>query len=136
MKKLIICMLLLGAVLICCGCTAPLERATTVTGTVTTAGGEAFGPGSIIEVRLVEISQQDAPPVEIGSQTITNPAEIPVPFTIEYDPAAISEENTYAVAASVSDTAGNLLYVSTTNIPAITQGNPTRNIEIVVETAG
>lgn len=136
MKAIIIAVLVLCTILITCGCVSPTGTETTITGTVTTAGGEAFPAGSILEVQLVDATLEDTGAVKIGEEIITDPAEVPVEFSIPYDPAEIVPENNYTIQARVHDTAGNLLYVTTTSYPVITGGNPDDNIDVVVDRAG
>ena len=56
-----------------------------------------------------------------------------IAYAVEYDPAAVQEGALYSIGARITDGAGNLLFVSTTVIPVITQGNPAENVEILVE---
>jgi putative lipoprotein len=136
MKAIIIAVLVLGTILITCGCVSPIGTDTTITGTVTTAGGEAFPAGSILEVQLVDATLEDTEAVKIGEEIITDPGEVPVEFSIPYNPEVIVAENTYTIQARVTDTADNLLYVTTTSYPVITGGNPDDDIEVVVDAAG
>ena len=56
-----------------------------------------------------------------------------IPFAVEYDTAAVQEGALYSIGARINDGAGNLLFVSTTTNPVITQGNPTEGVEILVQ---
>jgi uncharacterized lipoprotein YbaY len=134
MKDILKVIFVIGLLVAVCGCTAPAEK--TITGTVTTAGGEAFPAGSILEVQLVEVPLQDTAAITIGEQQITDPGEPPVDFSIAYDPEMIIPENSYAIHARVYDTADNLLYGMTTTLPVITGGNPDDGIEVVLERIG
>jgi len=92
------------------------------------------GDASVI-VQLADVSIQNAPAQIIDVQTIANPGQIPIPFNITYDPAAIDPGHTYAVSARISDANGDLLFQSTTSTPVITQGNPTTELQVLVEPA-
>ena len=68
----------------------------------------------------------------LGEQAIdTVGSQVPIPFEITYDPAAIDQRLTYAVRARIT-VDGQLMFTSTTTTRVITQGNPT-NVEIVVQ---
>lgn len=104
-----------------------------VTGAVTYLQRSALPPDAVVTVRLSDVSKADAPAEVISEQTI--PAEgkqVPFPYTLPYDPAKIVESHTYAVSARI-ESGGMLLFISTTSYPVITRGNPSENVEIVVQ---
>jgi uncharacterized lipoprotein YbaY len=103
-----------------------------VTGTVTYRERLALPPNAVVQVSLQDVSLADAPAVVLGEQTITTGgAQIPIPFEITYDPAAIDQRLTYSVPARIT-VDGQLLFTSTTTTLVITQGNPS-DVEIVVQ---
>lgn len=109
---------------------APVPTAT-VSGTVTYLQRIALPPNAVVEVKLVDVSRQDVAATVLGEQVITDPGQVPVPFEIAYDPAAIDPRFTYAVQARITADE-QLLFISDTVIPVITHGAPTSNVEIVV----
>lgn len=139
-NKLLI--VLLGALLLAaCGPIGPAATkpagpsldAPVVTGTVTYLVRSALPPTAVIEVVLQDVSKQDAPAVTISSQRIeASGKQVPFPYRLKYDPAQIDEKNTYAVRATIKD-GDQLLFTSTQANLVITNGAPTRNVEIVVE---
>ena len=80
----------------------------------------------------------DAPATVIGEQVIeTNGAQVPIPYSVSYDPSVIDERHTYTMSARITDGDGNLLWINDTAIPVITQGNPTEGVVIpVVQVSG
>lgn len=116
--------------------TVPLAQAqggSAVTGTVTYLTRNLLPPTARITVQLVDVSRADAPAIVLAEQVIDpQGAGPPYPFTLPYDPAQIDQRFSYAVEAAIRD-GDRLLFRSTTNIPVITQGNPTRDVEVLVD---
>jgi putative lipoprotein len=111
-------------------------QSTAVTGTVTYLQRSALPPDAVVIVKLVDISKADAPAEVISEQTIpTEGKQVPFPYSLPYDPAKIVESNSYAVQARI-ESGGALLFISTSVIPVITRGNPTENVEIIVQPVG
>ena len=70
----------------------------------------------------------------LGEQVVTPTGQVPIPFEISYDPAQIDERMSYAVQARI-EVGGQLMFISTQAYPVITRGNPSRDLEILVERA-
>jgi putative lipoprotein len=121
------------------GCMKKQPAATTgpamkkVTGTVTYREKIALPPDAMVEVRLLDVSKQDAPGDVVNEQTILNPGQPPIPFAVEYDPARIVSDHRYAIQARIS-VGGELKYTNQSAYNVITNGNPTK-VEVVVEPA-
>ena len=115
---------------------AAATGAAAVTGAVTYLVRMALPDDAVVTVSIHNAQLADAPPemTLLGEQVIaTAGSQVPIPFTVEYDPAAVQEGALYSIGARINDGAGNLLFVSTTVNPVITQGNPTEGVEILVE---
>jgi uncharacterized lipoprotein YbaY len=92
----------------------------------------ALPPNAVLQVSLQDVSRADSAAAVLGEQTIvTGGRQVPIPFEIAYDPAAIDQRLTYAVRARIT-VDGQLLFTSTTATPVITRGNPTV-VEIVLQ---
>lgn len=103
-----------------------------VTGSVTYRERMALPPDAIIHISLQDISRADAPATVLGEQAITaGGAQVPIPFEIAYDPAAIDQRLTYSVRARIT-VDGQLLFTSTTATLVLTRGNPS-HVEIVLQ---
>jgi heat shock protein HslJ len=112
----------------------PSAPAAAVTGTVTYLQRIALEPGSVVTVRLQDISRADAPAIVLGEHvTTTTGNQVPFPYSIAYDPATIVASNTYSVAARITGPDGALRFISMTAHLVITQGRPTSGVEIIVE---
>jgi uncharacterized lipoprotein YbaY len=104
-----------------------------VTGTVTYLQRSALPPDAVITVQLADVSKADAPAQIISTQTIESGGnQVPFAYTLPYDPAQIDERYDYAVSARI-ESAGKLLFINTQRYAVITKGNPTENVEIIVE---
>jgi uncharacterized lipoprotein YbaY len=107
------------------------QKKAAVTGTVTYRQRIALPPGAVVEVSLLDVSRADVPAVVIDKQEINPTTQVPIPFTLNYDPAQIDERHAYAVQGRIM-LDGKLWFTSTKRYAVITQGNPTR-LEIVVD---
>lgn len=113
----------------------PGSEMASVTGTVSYLQRIALPPGAIVEAKLVDVSRADAPAIVLSEQTIVTQGEqVPIPFTLPYDPADIDPRYRYAVQARITID-GELAWISTTSYPVITQGNSTK-VEVIVEPVG
>ena len=90
-----------------------------------------------VQVQIQDTSLADAPAEVIGEQIIENPGQVPIPYEVCYDPSVIQENHSYSMSARITDGGGNLMWINDTNIPVITQGNPTEGVVIpVVQVSG
>ncbi len=103
-----------------------------VTGTVNKLDRSALPTTAVVEVTVQDVSLADAPAKVIGTQTIENPGQVPINFSVSYNPADIQDNHRYSVRATIKD-GGKLIYTSTTVIPVITMGAPTSGIEVMVQ---
>lgn len=92
----------------------------------------ALRPGSIVTVKLVDVSRADVKATVLAEQRIENPVSVPVPFKLDYDADVIDARMSYAVQAYIHDATGRLLWVSTKHIGVLTRGKPANNIEVWV----
>ena len=65
-------------------------------------------PGSIVTVKLVDVSRADVKTMVLAEQHIENPASVPIPFKLDYDPEVIDVRMSYAVHAQIHDSTGLL----------------------------
>jgi len=112
-------------------------KTATVTGTVTYREKIALPPeGVVVTVKVEDVSRADAPAVTIGEQIIENPGhQVPIPFEIQYSPDDIDDRYTYAMRVRI-EVDGELWFINTTRYAVITRGNPTSNIEVILEKVG
>lgn len=72
-----------------------------VTGTATCRERIALPRGSVLEVSLLDISRDDAPPGRIVTARIEVTGQVPIPFMLRYDTRRIEQGKTYAVEATL-----------------------------------
>ncbi|MBC6698214.1 YbaY family lipoprotein [Hymenobacter puniceus] len=107
----------------------------TVTGTVTYRERMALPATAVVRVHLLDVSRQDIAATIIDSVTIRpNGDQVPLPFTLTYDPGRIQESNTYIVQARIQ-VSGQLLFLSDVAYPVITRGNP-QQAQVLLRRAG
>ena len=112
---------------------AGMKTLSELNGTVAYLQRIALPPNAIIEVSLQDVSKVDAPAEVLDSVKIPSAGrQVPIPFTLHYDPAQIDERYTYTVSARIT-VDGVLTWISTTQNPVLTRGAPTDNVEIIVE---
>jgi putative lipoprotein len=106
-----------------------------VTGTVAYRERVALPPTAVIKVQLVDVSRADAPAIVLGEQ-ITQAAgkQVPFAFEIQFDPARIEANYSYAVQARIEQD-GKLRFISDRHYAVITRGAPT-HVDMVLRSAG
>jgi uncharacterized lipoprotein YbaY len=132
MKKIGLLLFIIFTMFILLGC----SKTATVTGTITYSEEIALPAGGVVvTVKIEDVSRADAPAVTIGQQVIENPGQVPIPFEVEYNPADIDERYVYALRARI-EVNGKLWFINTSRYAVITRGNPTNNIEVMVQKQG
>ena len=120
----------LGLLLGACGSSS---EETAVSGTVIYRERIALPDDAVVKVQLQDVSKMDVKAEVLGEQVIkTEGKQVPIEYSVPYDPETIDERFTYAVSARIEDGAGKLLFISDTVIPVITGDNPTEDVEILV----
>jgi putative lipoprotein len=109
------------------------KDAANVSGTIVYRERIALPPDAVVQVQIQDVSLQDVAATVMGEQIITNPGQVPIPYEVAYDPKKIQENHTYAVAARIEDGSGKLLFINTQSYPVITRGNPTKDVQVLVE---
>ena len=93
-------------------------------------------PGSIVTVKLVDVSRADVKATVLAEQRIENPATVPVTFQLDYDPDVIDARMSYAVQAQIHDAAGRLLWTTTEHIGVLTRGKASSDVDVRVVRVG
>ena len=132
-----ICLLL--AFVIACAENAPSSMPTqvaptSVTGTITYRERIALSPNAVVEVKLSDVSLQDAPSVTIEELIIRDPGQVPISFEIEYDPDDIDERFTYSIQVRIME-GDDLAFINDTAYEVITRDNP-RHVDMVLVRVG
>ena len=107
----------------------------TITGTLTYRERMALPATAVVRVQLLDVSRQDVAATVIDSVTIQlNGEQVPLSFTLTYDPGRIQESNTYVMQAGIQVN-GRRLFLSDVAYPVITRGNP-RQVQMLLRRAG
>ena len=107
-----------------------------VTGAVLYRERIALPPSARVIVQLQDVSLADAAATVLAEQTINTAGKgPPYAFQLAYDAAKIDTRFSYAVRAEIKD-GDTLLFTTTERYAAITQGNPSSGIQIVVQQVG
>lgn len=110
----------LTAMLVLATGTAMAELAT-IEGAASYRERIALRPGAMLEVELLDISRADAPSERLASVRIKAQGQMPIPFTLHYDPATVEQNRTYAVTAKLI-LEGKVVFRSDTVHPVLTRG--------------
>ncbi len=82
-----------------------------------------------------DVSWQDAPSKLIASQTIEDPERFPIDFAVPYESNDIDPRATYGLQIRVTLN-DRLIFVNDTAFDVLTQGNPSRGVQVWVVAAG
>jgi putative lipoprotein len=93
-------------------------------------GAPVHNAGDSARVELSDVSRLDAPAVVLSECDVTGGGQVPIPFELLYDEAAIDRRRAYAVRARIN-VDGRLIFTTKTAVPVITRGHP-KQIEIVL----
>lgn len=104
-----------------------------VTGRIVGPEGATLPEGAEVEIRVDDVSLADAEATQVGGQTIFDAIQFPINFEATYNAETIEERNTYAIQVRISDSKGKLLFINTLAYNVLTQGNPTYDVEVMVE---
>lgn len=107
-----------------------------ITGTITYPQRIALPPNATVVVTLENVSRADAPSEIIAEETFqTAGQQVPIPFSLSYDPTDIEARDRYVVRAKIFY--GNeLSWTSTIVYPVITYNNPTTDVDLLMEQVG
>ena len=92
-----------------------------VNGTVTYRLRIALTPEAIVQVELRDVTSPDAEAPLVAKQVIEKPGQVPIAFSLPYDPTAILPGHSYAVTARIEDR-GQLAFVTDTRVPVSLAG--------------
>ena len=88
---------------------------------------------TIVQVQLLDISKQDVQALVLGQQTITPEHQVPIPFSVSYNPKDIIPNHLYTIQARITDLDGALRFTTTQVYPVITRGNPSFDVQVILQ---
>lgn len=100
--------------LIIAGCATSAPRSVQINGTVSYRERMALPQGAVVAVRLEDQSRADAPAVTIAQTQVSPITQVPIPFTLSYDPAALKPGMRYGLRADIRAPDGQLMFVTDT----------------------
>jgi putative lipoprotein len=104
----------------------PKPAGPSVSGTVAYRERIALPPNAAIEVKLQDVSLQDAPAKTVAETVFAAEGkQVPIPFQLSYNPSDINMAHTYQVLANIN-VDGKLMFTTTTAYPVLTQGAPSQ----------
>lgn len=110
---------------------------TAVTGSITYRERIALPPDAVVRVQIQDTSRADAPAIVLGEQVIEAAGrQVPIPFAVTYDAAQVTPNGRYTLRVRIESADGQLLWTNTQAYPVITGGNPTSDIEVIVQSVG
>ena len=105
-----------------------------VSGTITYVQRVALPSSAVVHVEIEDVTLEGAPMVKIAATDIPVTHQVPIAFSLPYDPVKIDPKNHYALNVTISAN-GELLFLNKTRIPIITYNNPTAQIEVRLDPA-
>jgi len=92
-----------------------------ITGTATYRERIALPPGAVLEVDLRDTANPDAAAPVLASTRVETTGQVPIPFTLRFDPAGIDPRGSHGVTARLS-VDGRLRFRSDRAHPVLTRG--------------
>jgi putative lipoprotein len=112
----------------------PAAASASVTGNVTYRERFALPPAAVVHVELLDVSRPQAAAIVLSERDIRGAGQVPIPFELPYDPAAIDPQGSFAVRARIN-VDGRLLFTTEKAVRVLTRGH-SRQIEIVLRPPG
>ena len=106
-----------------------------MTGSVTYRERIALTPGTRVEVKLLDVSLQDVAARVIAEQTIDVTHQVPIAFSLVYDPAEIDDRHSYAVRATIFN-GNNMLFTTDRHYPVLSRGHGNEADLVLVRVSG
>jgi len=102
----------------------------TLAGTVTYLERLALDPAAVVVVELQDVST-GTPTVVATTQVAAEGRQVPIPFTMTYDPAAINAAGTYLLYGRILVN-GAIAFASASGVPVLTNGAPAGGVELLL----
>lgn len=122
--------LLLTVIALLAACTSAPLPPPALEGTASYRERIALPPGSVLTVILEDASLADTAATVLGEYRATVTTEVPLPFTVRYNPADIVPGHRYSLRAQLHSKEGALLFTSDTHVPVLGEGNTATGIHI------
>jgi putative lipoprotein len=120
----------LGALAIACASPAPRKQAT-LAGTITARERIALPSEARVEIQLLDATKGDDAESLVAERLLESPGQMPIPFTLPYDPRSIDANRTYTLRVRVR-VADDLWFASPFDLRVLTAGNPSQ-VEVLLD---
>ncbi|MCG8450451.1 MAG: YbaY family lipoprotein [Pirellulales bacterium] len=107
------------------------RRNEAITGTVTYRDRSALPRDAVMTVELREILQRGRQPITVARQTYNVGRQVPIPFTLEYDPTQVDSRRHYVLHANISGN-GRQLYTLRQDAPVLNPSAPA-DLQLMLE---
>ncbi|MGI9175589.1 MAG: YbaY family lipoprotein [Rhodothermales bacterium] len=103
-----------------------------VTGTVLYRERVALAPDAVVRVRLEEVDHANSSAV--AEETIRpDGRQVPLPFSLAYDPTDIEADARYEVRAEIRGSDGAKRWTTDVPFPVLTQDAPSEEVEVILQ---
>ena len=115
------------------GCAQPKgpRASANLTGTITYREHIPLPPDARVEVQLVDATDENAPSPLVAERLIDEPGQVPIAFSLSYDPASIRANHTYALRVRIR-VDPDIWFASPFDVRVLTAGNPAQ-VELQLE---
>ena len=100
-------------------------------GTITYRERIALPPNARVEVQLVDATDENVPSPLVAERLIDTPGQIPIAFSLRYEPASIRANHSYALRVRIR-VDEDIWFASPYDLRVLTAGNPTQ-VELQLE---
>jgi uncharacterized lipoprotein YbaY/heat shock protein HslJ len=107
-----------------------------ITGSIAYRERMALPSDAVIDIQLQDVSIADIA-AQVVAQTLLNAEgrQVPIPFTLSYDPAQIDPSHRYSVRATIRSGDGMLMFTTSQSYPVLTRGAPSK-VNLLLRTVG
>ena len=109
----------------------PKSELSAVSGQITYRERMALPDTARVELQILDVTDEEADPTLVSEKLIEAPGQVPIAFSIGYDPRAIDPNHTYALRAKIR-VGDDLWFASSFDVRVLTGGNPTR-VEVLLD---
>jgi putative lipoprotein len=121
-----------GALLACASPGPQRPVHATLAGTATYRERIALPATARLEVQLVDATNPDAPAPVVAEQIVPAPGQVPIAFSLEYDPKQIEATHVYALRVRVR-VGEDIWFASPFDLRVLTGGAPAQQVDVLLD---
>ena len=123
--------LAVASLAVACAQTPKQHATANLTGTITYRERIALPPDARVEIQLVDATDEDQTAPILAERLIDQPGQVPIAFSLSYDPATIKASRTYALRVRIR-VDEDIWFASPFDLRVLTGGNPNQ-LEVQLE---